>query len=90
IQQGSLQGLGLGVGFNFVGEREGDLENSFQLDSYFITNAAVFYEPSNWRAAVNFRNIFDVDFISGASPVRVRGNNVGEPFTVIGSLSVTF
>ncbi|MEM7759728.1 MAG: TonB-dependent siderophore receptor [Cyanobacteria bacterium P01_A01_bin.40] len=90
IQQGSLQGLGLGVGFNFVGEREGDLENSFQLDSYFITNAAIFYEPSNWRAAVNFRNIFDVDFISGASPVRVRGNNVGEPFTVMGSLSVTF
>ena len=90
IQQGSLQGLGLGVGFNFVGEREGDLENSFQLDSYFITNASIFYEPSNWRAAVNFRNIFDVDFISGASPVRVRGNNVGEPFTVIGSLSAQF
>ena len=90
IQEGSLQGLGLGVGFNFVGEREGDLENSFQLDSYFLTNASIFYEPSNWRAAVNFRNIFDVDFISGASPVRVRGNNVGEPFTVVGSLSVTF
>lgn len=90
IQQGSLQGLGFGVGFNFVGEREGDLENSFKIDDYFLTNAAISYERNSWRAAVNFRNIFDVDFISGASPVRVRGNDPGEPFTVVGSLSVKF
>ena len=90
IQQGSLQGLGFGAGFNFVGEREGDLDNSFQVDDYFITNAVVSYERNNWRAAVNFRNIFDVDFISGVSPVRVRGNEPGEPFTVVGSLSVQF
>lgn len=31
IQTGNLQGLGLGIGFNFVGEREGDLDNSFQV-----------------------------------------------------------
>lgn len=90
IQQSSLQGLGFGVGFNFVGERQGDLENSFQLDSFFLTNAAVFYERNNWRAALNFRNIFDVDYITGATPVRERGNDRGEPFTVLGSISVEF
>ena len=90
IQQGNLQGLGFGVGFNFVGERQGDLENSFKLDSHFLTNAAVFYERNNWRAALNFRNLFDVDYIAGTSSIRERGNDRGEPFTVLGSISVEF
>jgi iron complex outermembrane receptor protein len=90
IQQGDLQGLGLGLGFNFVGERQGDLDNSFQLDSYFLTNTAVFYDRDNWRAALNFRNLFDVDYIAGGSPVRERGNERGEPFTVLGSFSIEF
>lgn len=90
LQQGNLQGLGFGLGFNFVGEREGDLDNSFKLDSYFLTNAAVFYERNNWRAALNFKNLFDVDYIAGASPARERGNDRGEPFTVLGSLAIEF
>mgnify|MGYP003546441029 FL=1 len=90
IQQGDLQGLGLGVGFNFVGERQGDLDNSFKLDSYFLTNAALFYERNNWRVGLNFKNLFDVDYIAGAAPVRERGNDRGEPFTVLGSLAIKF
>ncbi|PSB09567.1 TonB-dependent siderophore receptor [Pleurocapsa sp. CCALA 161] len=90
LQQGNLQGLGFGLGFNFVGEREGDLDNSFQLDSFFLTNGAIFYERNNWRAALNLKNIFDVDYIVGASPVRERGNDPGEPFTVVGSLAIEF
>ncbi len=89
IQLGDLQGLGFGVGFNFVGDRVGDLENSFEVDSYFLTNAAVFYQRDNWRAALNFRNLFDVDYIAGTS-LRERGNDRGEPFTVLGSISVRF
>ena len=90
IQSGDLQGLGFGLGFNFVGEREGDLENSFQLDSYFVTSAAVFYEQDNWRAALNFRNLFDTDYIAGGVNNRFRSNEPGEPFTIIGSISVEF
>jgi len=90
IQKGNLQGLGLGIGFNFVDDRQGDLDNSFEFDSYFLTNAAIFYQRNNWRAALNFRNLFDVDYIAGGSPVRVRGNDPGEPFTIIGSISVQF
>ena len=89
IQLGDLQGLGFGVGFNFVGDRVGDLENSFEVDSYFLTNAAVFYQRDNWRAALNFRNLFDVDYIAGTS-LRERGNDRGEPFTVLGSISIKF
>ncbi|MEL7352851.1 MAG: TonB-dependent siderophore receptor [Cyanobacteria bacterium P01_A01_bin.116] len=91
IQSGALEGLNFGLGFNFVGEREGDLANSFTLDDYFLVNAAVGYEQDNWQAALNFRNLFDVGYIADtSSPVRIRGNDPGEPFTVVGTVSVTF
>ncbi|PZD72626.1 Ferrichrome-iron receptor [Acaryochloris thomasi RCC1774] len=91
IQTGALQGLGFGAGFNFVDRRAGDLANSFELDSYFLTNAALFYKRDKWKFALNFRNIFNIDYIADtSSPVRVRGNDPGAPFTVIGSVSVEF
>jgi iron complex outermembrane recepter protein len=90
IQQGKLQGLGFGGGFDFVGERQGDLDNSFQADSYFLTNAAIFYRRDNWRFGLNFKNLFDVDYIAATSNSRINGNEPGAPFTVIGSVSVKF
>jgi iron complex outermembrane receptor protein len=90
IQQGNLQGLGLGIGFNFVSNRQGDLDNSFELDSYFLTNASISYRRNNWRAALNFKNLFDVNYITGTPTSRARGIEPGEPFTMIGSISVQF
>ncbi|TVP63923.1 MAG: TonB-dependent siderophore receptor [Nodularia sp. (in: Bacteria)] len=90
IQTGDLQGFGFGLGLNYVGNRAGDLQNSFEVDSYWLTNAAIFYRRNNWRVGLNFKNIFDTDYISGVSTARVRGNDAGEPFTVVGSISVTF
>lgn len=90
IQSGNWQGLGFGVGFNYVGEREGDLDNSFQVDSYFLTNAAIFYRRDNWRFALNFKNLFDINYIEAAENSRSSGNLPGEPLTVIGSISVEF
>ena len=57
IQSGDLSGLGFGLGFNWVGGRQGDLGNSFELDSYFLTNAAISYERDDWRFALNFKNL---------------------------------
>uniref|UniRef100_A0A0C1QX24 Ferrichrome-iron receptor n=1 Tax=Tolypothrix bouteillei VB521301 TaxID=1479485 RepID=A0A0C1QX24_9CYAN len=88
IQRGNLQGLGFGVGFNYVGNREGDLENTFRLGSYFLTNAAIFYRRDNWRVALNFKNLFNIDYITGSPFSRVNGIYPGEPFTVIGSIAV--
>ncbi|WP_148288833.1 MULTISPECIES: TonB-dependent siderophore receptor [Kamptonema] len=89
IQTGELQGLGFGIGFNYVGEREGDLDNSFQLDSYFLTDAAIFYRRDNWRFAINVKNIFNTDYSPGTPNGRTR-IEVGEPLRVIGSFSVQF
>ena len=88
IQQGDLEGLGLGVGFNYVGERQGGLPNSFLVDSYFLTNAALFYNRPNWQLRLNFDNLFDVDYIKAADTSSARNIYVGRPFVVRGSISV--
>ncbi|MEM7594048.1 MAG: TonB-dependent siderophore receptor [Cyanobacteria bacterium P01_A01_bin.83] len=90
IQSGNLQGLGFGGGFVFVDEREGDLDNTFTVDDYFLTNAALFYERNNWKLALNFKNLFDVDYIVATSNSRSSGNDVGDPFEVTGSFSMKF
>ncbi|MEM7062510.1 MAG: TonB-dependent receptor [Cyanobacteria bacterium P01_B01_bin.77] len=90
IQSGDLQGLGFGLGFNFVGERQGDLENSFEVDSYFLTNAAVFYRQNNWRLGLNFDNLFDINYIESTDNLRFNSILPGDPFTVRASVSYTF
>ncbi|MEL6401401.1 MAG: TonB-dependent receptor [Cyanobacteria bacterium J06626_4] len=90
IQSGSLDGLGFGLGFNYVSERFGDTANSFTVDEYFLTNAAVSYERDNWRAALNIRNLFNVDYIESAGRTRTLGISPGEPFTLIGSFAIEF
>ncbi|NEQ86958.1 MAG: TonB-dependent siderophore receptor, partial [Moorea sp. SIO2I5] len=89
IQSGDLQGLNFGIGFNFVGERFGDNANSFELDSYFLTNAAIAYRRDNWRVGLNFRNLFDVNYIESAANSRIAVLP-GEGFTMIGSVSIEF
>ncbi|MEH1855143.1 MAG: TonB-dependent siderophore receptor [Nostoc sp.] len=85
IQSGSLKGLGFGLGLFYIGEREGDLENSFQLPSYVRTDAAIFYKQGQLRAQLNFRNLFNVDYFESADNIlRVYP---GEPFTVQGTIS---
>lgn len=89
IQAGALEGLGLGLGLLYEGDREGDPANTFELPSYVRTDAAIFYERDNWRAAVNIQNLFDIDYFESSGNTRLRVNP-GEPLTVIGTLAVEF
>lgn len=88
IQNGDLQGLGFGLGLFFVGERQGDLDNTYQIPSYVRTDAAVFYRRDNWRAAINIKNLFDVDYIE--SSFNRIALSPGQPFTVLATVSVEF
>ncbi len=90
IQDGFFEGLGFGGGFNYVDDRFGDNDNTFRLEGYTLGNAAIFYERDNWRLALNIRNVFDRNYIQGTDNTRVREVYPGEPFTAIGSLSITF
>ncbi|MBE7384255.1 MAG: TonB-dependent siderophore receptor [Leptolyngbya sp. SIO1E4] len=88
IQAGDLAGLGFGLGLFFVGERQGDLANSFELDSYLRTDAALYYRRDQLNAAINIRNLFDIDYASFADSPTLIGR--GEPFTITGSISWEF
>ena len=88
ISQGNLSGLGFGLGLYYVGEREGDLDNSFQLDDYFRTDAAFYYRRDDLNLALNFQNLFDVDYIEFSDDdLRVYP---ADPFTVLFTASYEF
>ena len=89
IQTGSLQGLGFGLGIEYVDNRFGDLDNSYTIGDYTIGNAAIFYEQDKYRFAVNFKNFTDAEYFTAAIG-NDGGIEPGFPFTVIGSVSVKF
>lgn len=89
IQQGSLKGLGFGMGFEYVGDRFGDLANSFRVGDYFLGNAAIYYRRDNYRFAVNIRNLSNASYIRSLTG-NEGGIEPGAPLTVIGSFSLTF
>ncbi|MBW4621238.1 MAG: TonB-dependent siderophore receptor [Cyanosarcina radialis HA8281-LM2] len=90
IQKGGLQGLGFGLGLFYIGERQGDLANTFQIGDYLRTDAAVYYRRDRFNAAINIRNLFDIDYIGSVDYGNRLNVNRGEPFTIIGSVSWEF
>ncbi|MGF1567348.1 MAG: TonB-dependent siderophore receptor [Nodosilinea sp.] len=86
IQTGDLQGLGFGIGFFYTGERQAQLPNTFMLPANVRADAAIFYNRNNWQVGLNFKNLFD------ATTYNYQGNGllVGDPFTLLGLVSVTF
>ena len=89
IQKGSWKGFGVGLGLFYVGDREGDLDNSFELPDYLRTDAAVYYRRGPFNAAINIRNLFDTDYIRSSEGSRTFLKS-GAPFTIIGSISWEF
>ena len=88
IQSGNLRGLGVGLGLFFVGERQADLSNTFQIPSYLRTDATIYYQRERFRANLNFRNLFDINYFEASDsslPV-----SYGEPFTLQGTISWQF
>ncbi len=88
FQQGSLKGLGVGLGLYYVGSRQGDLSNSYELPSYLRTDATLFYKQDNWRAQLNFRNLFNQGYF--VSNFGDRFVSPGAPFNVSASVAVEF
>lgn len=89
LQSSGLKGLGFGLGLFYVGDRAGDLDNSFELPSYLRTDAAIFYRQRNWRAGINFQNLFNTRYFE-TSEIGRTTVTPGAPLTVVGSFSLTF
>jgi iron complex outermembrane receptor protein len=88
IQEGDLRGLGFGLGLFYVGERQGNLDNSFQVDGYLRTDAALYYRRDGLKAAINIRNLFDNDYV--LSTFGASSAQRDAPFTITGSISWEF
>ena len=88
-------GLGnwrLGGGVRYVGEREGDADNSFQLDAYTVADAFVGWDTpwlgDNLHLQLNAKNLFDTTYYpSSGGNTRVV---VGDPLEVSLQASVRF
>ncbi|MEM9271683.1 MAG: TonB-dependent receptor [Cyanobacteria bacterium P01_F01_bin.143] len=59
LTQGKWQGLGLGGGFFWNGDRAGDVENSFELPDYLQTDLAIFYNQDRFKATISLQNLFN-------------------------------
>jgi iron complex outermembrane receptor protein len=88
LSDGPLAGLGAGFGAFFVGNRAGDLDNSFEIDGYTRLDAALYYNREHMRVAVNFKNLLNTRFFEGSQgPLRIVP---GAPFSVLATLTYQF
>jgi iron complex outermembrane recepter protein len=88
FQKGNWRGFGLGLGLFNVGDRPGDADNTFEVPDYLTTDAVIFYERDSFRTALNFKNLFDVDYFESAfNDLRVHP---GTPLTLQGTVSWEF
>ncbi|MCC5599901.1 TonB-dependent siderophore receptor [Nostoc favosum] len=86
FQKGNLRGLGIGAGMFFVGDRTANIEDPLTLPSYVRTDASISYKRDNWRAALNFKNIFNVKYYESNDYLTFPQ----APFTLQGTVSVEF
>ena len=64
FQSGPMRGWGFGGGVTYVGERFGEITNSYKVGAYARLDATLFYEiDPTWRFAVNGRNLTDRRYI---------------------------
>ncbi|MHC5769084.1 MAG: TonB-dependent siderophore receptor [Nostoc sp.] len=87
FSKSSLQGLGFGLGLFYVGERQGDLNNAFSVPSYVRTDAALYYQRGHLGIALNFKNLFNVQYFT---PRTINFVYPEDPFTVQGTVSWKF
>ncbi|WP_400072026.1 TonB-dependent siderophore receptor [Zobellia russellii] len=68
FQNGSLDGFGLGFGFNGASERFAinyASTGEFILPSYTIANASVFYQADKYRIGLKLNNVFNKEYYKG-------------------------
>lgn len=73
LQQGDLRGLGFGLGVTYKGNSYADALNLYEIPSYTVWDAAIFYKQPKWEVALNLRNLTDKVYytnptFSGALP----------------------
>ncbi|GLK83137.1 TonB-dependent siderophore receptor [Ancylobacter defluvii] len=65
FDQGPLTGVSVGGGVRYIGSSWIDDENTLQVPSVTLFDAAIRYERDSWGVALNLNNIFDEVYVSG-------------------------
>ncbi|MFB6279179.1 MAG: TonB-dependent siderophore receptor [Salinibacter sp.] len=62
VQSGAAQGLGIGAGVYYRGDRAGNLENNFTLPAYTRLDATVSYQYQRYELQLNVENVLDTRY----------------------------
>ncbi|MBV6645065.1 MAG: TonB-dependent receptor [Cyclobacteriaceae bacterium] len=91
IENGSLSGLGFGLGYNYVSDRFGSIVSADEPDvfpSYSLWDAAVYYTIDKVQLQINANNIFDkTHWVGGYDVLRAFP---GAPRNVMATVAYTF
>lgn len=85
---GWVQGLGIGAGARHIGEQAGDAQNSFDVPSYTLFDAGLYYNTASWRFALNARNLANKQYIAGCASINQC--YPGDPRTVMLTANYSF
>ncbi|WP_372024590.1 TonB-dependent receptor [Tistrella mobilis] len=83
-----LYGWGLGGGVRYTGTSTAQFDPAIELDDYIVTDAALWYAWGGGRVGLNLYNLFDEAYIVRASDRSIA--HPGQPFAVLGSLTLRF
>lgn len=88
FQEGTLQGFGLGFGFNGASERfvkNYTTTGNFILPGYTVANASVFYQANQYRIGLKLNNAFNTEYYKGWSTI-----NPQAPRALFANVSYSF
>jgi iron complex outermembrane receptor protein len=88
VLQGSLEGFGLGLGFNGASERFAinyESTGEFILPRYTIANASVFYQANKYRITLKLNNAFNKEYYKGWTTISPQ-----TPRAVLANVSYKF
>jgi iron complex outermembrane receptor protein len=91
FEHGSIKGIGVGLGYNYVSDRFGSIVSADQPDvfpAYGIVDAALFYKLDKVQFQVNVNNVFnDIHWVGGYDVLRAFP---GSPRNIMTTVSYTF
>ncbi|ABG39966.1 TonB-dependent siderophore receptor [Paraglaciecola sp. T6c] len=96
VQGGKFEGLGLGSGLFYVGDRYGNDSNTYKLDGYTVVDLSAWYTVNipglgasdRLRFQLALKNIFDEEYYSASGgDLRI---SIGTPRTAFASISFDF
>ncbi len=88
FQEGTaLDGLGVGGGVRYVGQRYGNTTNTFNLEGVTLFDAALTYSKNGYKASLNIQNIADENYMASCTSF---GCYYGDGRTVMGKLTYTW